>query len=269
MGLVALPERDAFAARRATIATALLLLFTDCGFAAIERAVHGDIHWMYLAHAMLGALIALLLWRSRMASARWSLVAYVVLVLPMLPIVWVIDARALTSGAPWQPFTGAKLVVLGLIVLTPRSTAAAALLAIFIAEWALFWNHFALWTHPAITASGEPWVVLLYFMAGLLLVWMRWHNHRLDREQYERDLEAQTIREVSQVATAVRDLASTPLQNLELSIADLRSRHPEEQLTLERMDRSVGRLTDLRPLSDKEKEMARVRVLRTVGEHLE
>jgi len=68
MGLVALPERDAFAARRATIATALLLLFTDCGFAAIERAVHGDIHWMYLAHATLGALIALLLWRSRMPA---------------------------------------------------------------------------------------------------------------------------------------------------------------------------------------------------------
>lgn len=269
MALVALPARDAFAARRATIATALLLSFTDCGFAAIERAVHGDIHWMYLAHAALAALIALLLWRPRGVSARWSLVGYVVLVLPMLPIVWVIDARALTSGAPWQPFTGAKLIVLGLIVLAPRSAVAAGLLAILIAEWALFWGHFELSTHPAITASGEPWVVLLYFMAGLLLVWMRWHNRRLESERYERELEAQTLREVAQVAAAVRDLSSTPLQNLELSIAELKSRHPEEQLTLERMDRSVDRLTELRPLGDKAEEMARVRGLRTVGEQLE
>jgi hypothetical protein len=261
--------REAFAARQATIATALVLVVMNLGAAAIQRAVHGDIRWMHLGHAILAALVALLLWSRPKASIRWSVAGVIALALPLLPLLWLLESRAIAAQALWRPITIRKAMLLAVALVTPSSAAALALIGLFLMEWLLWWQRYELWTYPIVRDMGEPWLTLLYFAGAVSLLGLRSRNRKLERRLTDTELEAQTLREVMQIGVAIRDRVSTPLQNLELSVAALKARHPEERVTLERMERSIRKLTDLRPLSEGNEEAARLRALLKVGEELQ
>ena len=273
MGPVAGYEADA--ARRTTILAAVFVVLLESGAAAVQRLSNGEaLLWIYLAHAALAGLIALVLWRSRAVDDRRSLVAFLVIALPLLPIYWLSQSRAIAVGMFWQPVIGRKLILLGVALLTPHSRAAAAvILAMFLGECVLLWQHLHLQNDPRLAAVGEPGVTILYSaVIGLLLV-QRWRSQKLERQVLQAQTEADALCQLTQISLAVRDQVNTPLQSLELSIALLKKRHPEEQHALERMDRSLRKLVelsaDLQASSETERGSERVRAIREIGAQLE
>jgi hypothetical protein len=268
-------EYEASAARRTTILAALFIVLTESGAAVLQHPANGEgLRWIYLTHAALAALVALLLWRPRTVDARRSLAAFLAIALPLLPIYWLSQSRSIAAGVFWQPVIGRKLILLGLALLTPHSRAVAAvLLAIFLGECVLLWEHFDLWNDPKTAAAGEPWVTLLFgATTGLLLV-QRWRSRRLEQQLLQTQTDTKALYQLMQISLAVRDQVNTPLQSLELSIALLKRRHPAEQPALERMDRSLQRLIELsqnlQASTEMEQGIARLRAVREIGAQLE
>jgi hypothetical protein len=265
---------EAFAARDTTLALAVILFLVQGAFAVVERgALDGPLSWMYATHAVLAAGIALVLYRLRPVDPRWSLAAFVVLVLPLLPIFWVSESIAIAAGRIWHPFIGRKLILLGLALLTPWSSAAAALLlTLFMTESVAVWMRLDLADEPIATAAGEPWVTLIFFVAGMLIILQRRHRRHLEHALLDVERERETLRQVVEVSTAVRDQINTPLQTLELSIALLARRHPEERRTLDRMARSLWRLVRVSRSFDSTAErngITHLRAVRSAGAELE
>lgn len=267
-------EYETYAARQTTLLAACLVILLESGATVFQQSSNGEwLPWIYLAHATLAGLVALLLWRAPTADPRWSLAAFLAIALPLLPIYWFSQSRAIAAGMLWQPVIGRKLILLGLTLLTPHSIAVAAvLLTIFLGECVILWVHLGLWTDRRWAAAGEPWVTILYVaITGLLLV-LRWRNRRFELLLIQAQTEAKALRHLMQISLAVRDQVNTPLQSLELSIALLKKRHPEEQPALEKMDRSLRKLVelsqDLHALTETEQGITRLRTVREVGAQL-
>jgi signal transduction histidine kinase len=260
----------AFTAWQTTFATALVLAVTGCAFALIERVEErGTLEWMYLVHAGIAAIVALLLWRRPNATERWSLIAILALALPLVPISWLAQKESVAEGTLWQPFIGRKLIILGVALLTPYSRGATiALLAVFMAEWLHIWDHLELGNNAVATAAGEPWVTLLYFIAAASLAVLRWRNRRLEDARRKAEAEAEALNQLRRVSVAVSDRANTPLQTLGVGLALLGSHHPEEERILERMSRSLRALTKLTE-SLRKMELKGLRATQTEGARLE
>lgn len=266
---------EAFEARHATLAMAVILFFVEGAFAVVERGVlDRPLAWMYATHAVVAGGLALVLYVHRNLPPRWSLAAFVVLVLPLLPIFWLSESAAVAAGRIWQPFIGRKLIILGLALLTPRSTAVAALLVtLFMLESIAVWLQLDLGHDPLAAAAGEPWVTLIFFLAALLILLERRHRRRLENELLEAAREAETLQHLVDVSTAVRDQVNTPLQTLVLSVALLARRHPEEQRVLDRMGRSLEKLVRMSRTFDRRaperSAITRMRAVRDAGAELE
>jgi hypothetical protein len=266
---------EAFDARETTLALALILFFVEGAFAIVERgALDGPLSWIYATHAILAGGIALVLYSLRTLDPRWSLAAFVALVLPLLPIFWISESLAISAGRVWHPFIGRKLILLGLALLTPwSSAAAAAFLTAFMIESIAVWLRLDRAHHMIATTAGEPWVTFVFFVAALLIVVQRRHRRRLEHELLDAQREMDALRQLVEVSTAVRDQVNTPLQTLELSIALLARRHPEEQRILERMTRSLRRLVRVSRSFDRwtaERDgITQMRAIRNAGAELE
>lgn len=274
-GVDPIGEHEAFAARQTALAAAVLVFFTEAAFALVQRTSSaGSLVWMYVAHSLLAGAVALCLSMRRSIDARWSLAAFCVLALPMLPMFWVSQTVAIDRGLIWQPFVGRKLMLLGLAVLTPYSRVVAlGLLAAFMVESAAVWAHLDRAQATLATAAGEPWVTLIFFFAALMIVVQRWYRDRVERELLEARGDAETLRQLIQVSVAVRDQVNTPLQTLEMSVALLKKRHPEELSALERMERALRKLVELSRSFDRSTEnghaITRMRAVRETGAQLE
>lgn len=254
--------REARSARQATLAAALVFVFLECSFATTARILGNPLAWMYFAHGLFCALLALLLWLRPTASKWSSLVVFSLMALPAMPMLRVAESAA-AHGETFV-FLGRRIVVIGIAALTPGAGVGVVLLVTFMIEWILFWR-FGVATD---VTKGEPWRTLIFFGSAFLIVWLQDRKLRLERRLSETELKMDALHEMMRIAMAVRDLMGTPLQSLELGLTLLRARHPEERATLERMRRSLQRLIDLRPVGGPE-DVERVRTLREIGARLE
>ncbi|MDB4936724.1 MAG: hypothetical protein JWP87_3696 [Labilithrix sp.] len=265
---------DACDARQTTIIAAVLLCVGESCFVLLNRGLAGELRAMYVIHAVVSAVVALVLWRHRTIAARRSLAAFLVLVVPLLPMFWIAETYAVEGGPLWQPLIGRKLIILGLALLTPCSLRVAAILvALFMAETVVLWGHLDLAHNPIVTAAGEPWMTIIYFGAAASLVALRGRSRRLKNELLEARAEAQSIGHLKQVSLAVGDQVNTPLQALEAGIVLLEIRHPEEATMLARMSRSLHKLIELsrglRGWSDAEHRVEEMRAARDRGAELD
>lgn len=240
-------DLEAFKARQSTMVVALALCLIEAGFAALEESLGSSLlFWLYLGHAAVSGTVAFILWERRDASERQSLVAFLFLALPLLPIFWIAQSSAIGAGTPWSPFLGRKLLMLGLALLTPCSPRVAALLlGLFMAESIVLWHHLGLAHNTTALAVGEPWVTLLYFAASLVLVVMRWRKRRLERRLMEAEAQTEALRQLVRVSISVRDQINTPLQSLEVGLKLLSMRVPQEREAIVRMDRSLRTLIEM------------------------
>lgn len=248
--MIRLPARwalESLEARELTIAAAVLVIVLEIGGVAVMPALRaGVVPWLVLAHALVsaGVVVALLAYPS--LDARFSTAAFVLLVLPTLPLVWLVHTSAILRGDHVMPLVGRKVMLLSIALLTPYSAiVASVLLALVMGEWLALWVQFDLGSDPLMVQHGEPWGTLLYLCAAEALVLMRWRSRRLTHALVTTATETDALRRLADASVAVRDQVNTALQVLELSVSLFARRHPSEQSTVERMERALATLAAL------------------------
>jgi hypothetical protein len=197
------------------------------------------------AQVALGALFVLaLLVAGRRMSRGAATIAFLCPALLQLGAHWLVGPALVAAEVPWEPLWRPKIAMLILGVFAFRPVWLSELLiALFAGEVALQY-----WTGPLRThlqaIPEEPWVTFAFALAGGWLAWMRVRQLAAERalEAARREFELRT--QLSRVALAVRDLANTPLQVLELELALLDKRAPPGK-ELAAIRRAVERLAAL------------------------
>jgi PAS domain S-box-containing protein len=149
------------------------------------------------------------------------------------------------AGVRFQPFEVYKLFPLAVALLAPSSLwigvgaiAAAAVLPI-VQTWR--------WPPPVrqLLPPAEPWVTAFYALVALILLLHRRRQLAAQRDMVHVQTKAAYIDRFMHKFVAVRDLANSPLQALESTLAVLRIKHPHSAVQLERIERQIDRLRKL------------------------
>jgi hypothetical protein len=97
-------------------------------------------------------------------------------------------------------------------------------------------------------AAGEPFGVIAYGAFALALLGFRHRGHAVSKELEHARREKLVLERVARVAMALRDLANTPVQTLELVRQALLVPDPRLPVQVERMARALERLRRLNDL---------------------
>jgi hypothetical protein len=190
--------------------------------------------------ALLGALYA----RRKQPSLLLGSLAFTVSNAVVLAALWGTDTR-LAHSAHWDPFDAQKLGALTVAMLAPPS-AWVGVLNIAGFTLAPMVEVFS-WPHAVRAALPPevPFASIAYgvFAIGVLALQLR----RLAREYREAQHQAQaaTTQRFATMVLALRDLANSPLQTIELTLARLRAGgdpHPEATA---RLHRACGKLIQI------------------------
>jgi hypothetical protein len=166
---------------------------------------------------------------------------------PLLQLVQVsVFAVARESGGlSFEPLVRQKLMVLLIAIFTPRQVWVAVLLiAAFAVEACLeFWI-------PGLGASTnfgpwEPWITLC---TAALAIWLAYSRAQLLSRERTLRLKLRETTEalrLAKMALAVRDLANTPLQVIELQLALLEERYKPVPPEIAPLRRALNRLSEL------------------------
>jgi hypothetical protein len=230
-------------ARRQTLAAAGLALGGDVvGALIVYHLVGWDAGEAFrAAHAVIAVAVLLVLLRRPSLSRPIVLGCFLLLVVPVLPllIVW-------TLGVPesrvMEPFIAQKMVIIGIALLTPESAVWGIVLTAIVVAEAVGLSALRL----AGGRAGEPSVTIFYglFAVGLLL--HRASERRLAARLVRMSAEAAALERIAEDSMTVRDQLNTPLQTLEIGLALLRRRAAGDSANLiERLQSSVDRLKEL------------------------
>jgi hypothetical protein len=146
------------------------------------------------------------------------------------------------EGVHVEPFIGAKLIALALALVAPPSlwVGVVALVATGLVPIAEFF-HWPAEVRRAMPLT-EPWTTLLYSAVAIGLLVHRRHQLSSQRRLVEAETRAAAFQLYMRKFLAVRDLASSPLQSIEMCVGTLRSRCPDAKPQLDRIERQVDRL---------------------------
>src|SRR5262249_42826529 len=89
---------------------------------------------------------------------------------------------------------------------------------------------------------GEPWAVLIYAVFALAILGYRVHSIALSRRMFRVRAESIATQKLARTFLALRDVRNTPLQTIELAVAIVRRRCPDEGPVFDRIERSLDRL---------------------------
>jgi hypothetical protein len=241
-----LDASELMAARRQTIAGALLGFLSNLGGAVVTTVLYGHSYFSFgnllrYAHSILCVLIFAAAWFGR-PSRRFYLSLFAMLVVPILPLL-VVWTLAVPEAKQSESFIAFKMVIMGVSLLVPLSLRLGlALLLAYCVEIVAMWA-----LHISGQLSGEPWVTLFYAVFAALLIFQRDAERHLTRRLVHLNSEAAALDRIARSSLQVRDRMNTPLQTLTLSIELLAQQVSDAaaQETLTRMRRALVRLTDL------------------------
>jgi hypothetical protein len=193
------------------------------------------------AHAVIALAVLLFLWRGEPLSRKSVLGCFLLLVVPVLPllVVWTLAAP---ESRVMEPFVAQKMAIIGIALLTPESAVWGIVLTLIVVAEAVGLSVLRLGGGRA----GEPWVTLFYglFAVGLLL--HRASERRLAARLVRLNAEAAALERIARDSMTVRDQLNSPLQTLELGLALLRRRELGDNAALvERLQATVDRLKEL------------------------
>jgi hypothetical protein len=200
--------------------------------------------WPVLACAAFGAVGAAVLLFRRTASIAFSSSVFVLQAMAVSSVLWVISPAWAATGVPWTPFQANKLGMLIVAAMGPELLpgligigcfALAALLRLGLLE-------------GAPTAADEPGVFFIFMVVAVVLLAMRVRGAASERALARARADVATSTELNHRLLALRDLANTPLQTIEVGVAMLSSRHPEARSVTAALERAVLRMRDLQPL---------------------
>jgi hypothetical protein len=235
-------------AHRAALLACVLIFVVQAVFTPIDAHTlgGGNIVWLDVAHALLAALVGAWLWtQRRRPSARSCDLAFLVVVLPFLPIAWIGESTAARLGTARDPLVGLQLVMVGIAILQPHSLRLGALLlAMFSAEAAVLW--FVLRSrYDLADVAGEPWMTFLFGAMSAGLLFARASRRAMEHRLARAEASAAALARVARIFLAVRDRANTPIQKLELGIALLEKHCADERRTVGTMRRAMAQLREL------------------------
>jgi hypothetical protein len=197
--------------------------------------------------ALLVAVAALVvLWTSRRTpTKRLGLAAFIAVLAPVCAYFWFNDSARAAQGVCWVPFEGNKVGLLTIGLLAPPSLAVGLLTMGAFTASALV--HLALLpaSAHASMAAGEPWTTAAYAGVGVGLFVYRLHTIELADTARRAQAEANLMQEVALISLAIRDLANTPVQTLEMLRSLLRRPGADLPAIERRMGRIVDRLSEL------------------------
>lgn len=243
-------DEEVARAWRGTVYGAVLVAVVELAYVFIDDRVFQGARLLPALRAlhvlMCLGLVGLLLAGRQRLGARDVEACFAGAVLPFLPIYAVAEWAMARSGLIWVPMTGHRLTMLAIGVLAPtRLGLGGGLVGAFALESVVLWYGLRLGSNPGVRSPWEPWVTLIYGGVGFALLAYRVRSHTIEQRLREVRAQAETLERLARVFLAVRDAVNTPLQTLELSVALLRKRHPETEVTAVMLERSVQRLRSL------------------------
>jgi hypothetical protein len=195
--------------------------------------------------ALVGAgLVVLLLIRRQRPTVRLGSVVFLVNIAAILVALWITSRYWASAGRLWTPFQANKLGTLAVPLVAPQLGVGLAAIAGFAAT--AIGRFFVL--DPVIQRgfpAGEPWAILFYGLFASALLAYRLRGLTLEREMLRLHAEASAAAQVARALLRLRDYANTPIQTITLATELLRVRNPDLGSVLDRLERAVGRLTEL------------------------
>jgi hypothetical protein len=173
-----------------------------------------------------------------------SLVAFAATLAPFLVTFWFADQRLETIGHPWVPFLRHKLAAFVIALLAPGEVLVGGVMIVLIAAATVAEYYVGELRFSQYMPREEPWFTVIICFVALVLLVHRVHRFGVERQLIRAQSDAARVRQVARLSLAVRDLANTPLQTLEIGIALLRRGVNTPELE-ERMARALDRLREL------------------------
>jgi hypothetical protein len=239
-------ERGAAArtARRQTLVSAAISIFGDVGGAGVSFLLAGWAtgEWFRLAHMVLSVAVLVYLVKRPLATVRASVIGWLLLTLPVLPllVLWTLEAP---ESRMLEPFIAQKMVLIGVALLAPGPVVIGLAVTLAVVIESLFLSVMRLGG----LRGGEPWVTIFYglFAVGLLL--HRASERRLSARLLRANLETAALERMQLRSLEVRDRLNTPLQTLEVGVELLRRGHTDEKTNslVRRLSNALERLKSL------------------------
>jgi hypothetical protein len=207
------------------------------------RSIQGVPWWPNVLCAGLALVLLVLMlagWRSR----RFTAVAFVAINLAMVAAFWITDDRLVTVLPHWTPFRPHQIGVLAVALLAPPGLWAGVVSQVAFLFGAV--GHYY-WFDAATRARlpvGTAWVTVAYGVAGVTLLVYRLRSIAAERARVRSQSEAAALEQLARSFLALRDLANTPLQTLEVGMDLLQpgADAVERRVVIERMRRALDRL---------------------------
>jgi hypothetical protein len=238
---------DAAEAHRAAVIAAVLgVLGTSLGtlgFWPISgwglRAVQGA--GILINAAAFGVLRASGAPRSR---ARSNALFLLVLV-PTAVMAWMVDDARAAQSAHWVPYEPSKLSALTLAIIAPPGWPIGMVAILMFVGSALVHHLLLANAFRERMWAGEPFGILAYGLFALVVLGFKQRSYTLRGELEHERSEKLALERVARVAMALRDLANTPVQTLELVRQKLLTDAPQLGVQTEIMGRALERLRRL------------------------
>lgn len=235
------PELRRRAARRSAVISLFLV------YVGMPLELMMGLHLRRMPHwpPLVSMAVATVLWFPLIRDREWSFAisraVFLINNFVIAAMLWLTTAPwAQLDGAQWLPFQAHKLSLLTAALIAPDLIVGLVTLAVYsgaaLLQLALF--------DPAVrarVASGEPWPIFAFTLFSVVLLVARLRRQFLEHNLIEVRAERRLLRDVAARLLAVRDLANTPLQTIEVNAA-LVATVPGAQVYAQRMLRSVERL---------------------------
>lgn len=226
------------------LAGAATLVFTASAYSAFGDGALTRLAFAHSLAAFVVAAVAMLLPRL---TLPFVLASEVILVGPYFAEVWLRHVALVQSQLMFAPFQGLKLVMLALAVVVPAPVWVHLVwLAGFGALAAGIWWAFDLAALPPQLLIAEPWFTVMFWVASVGLLLIRWRSESLARRLLASEAQSHAFSGVARLFLRMRDETNTPLQNIRLGVELLARRHPEDAEIIGRIDAALARLEKTR-----------------------
>jgi len=238
---------DAAEAHRAAVVSALLgVLGSAIGMVGFWR-ISGL--WLRsvqsLAFLINGGALWWLYARLPPFSRSRSNAIFLLVLVPTAVMTWMIDDARAAHSAYWVPYEPNKLSALTLAIIAPPGWRIGMVAILLFIGSALLHHLMLAEALRARMSAGEPFGVIAYGVFALVILGFKQRGYTLRDELEQARAEKVALERVARLSMALRDLANTPVQTLELVRQRLLSVDPQLRIQTERMGRALERLRRL------------------------
>jgi hypothetical protein len=185
----------------------------------IERKVGAIAWWPMVASASVGVLLLGILFAARRAP-RLPLGATVFLLnsAAVIGALWLSAPAFAASGHPWTLFEANKLGAVTVALLAPSAWVGLVGIGGYVGAVLIQLDSVPPQLRGGIGVA-EPWATVAWGVFAVALLGFRLRSLAIERAAAAARAETEALQRLAQTAVAVRDLANTPLQTLELCTA--------------------------------------------------